>query len=268
MIIIKHGKWGIETSAFGKKDMKRQIRNTIMLVLLVLSAFLTACRYPRLVADSKALRDAELAVKTARTSRDRCRAIRTYADQVYVLIGSISGTEIKRVLGEPGFTVGCLWFYDFPIDRVRCLSLMFDVVDGVVESVGSGPVFIDETDFLEFKGNCDWGNPADYSKLCECLWHDSLTFTNVSAEALSTLLTDHFSKAFNRLGAPPARVIVQGETTGVVYSADINGGSVMSQIDDISEKLDVLRIRGFPLPRMPLTVGLDFAHPASGLIYH
>lgn len=80
MIIIKHGKWGIETSAFGKKDMKRQIRNTVMLVLLVLSASLTACRYPRLATGSKALRDAEAAVKDAKTARDRCRAVLAFAE--------------------------------------------------------------------------------------------------------------------------------------------------------------------------------------------
>ena len=218
--------------------MRFQIKSLLIGACNFALIILCGCRYDREYALPPEWNESVAIINNAATRRDYCRAVRAFFKLVSANSGYVKGDAVRNALGEPSMAIGNVWYYEFAIDRVRTISFLIEVNDGLVVSVGSDLVPIDEDD-LRFDSTGNWEGD-NYRRLCHSMWHDAFTLTNETAESLVSVVSAHFAVGFDREGARRIQFQSKNFKSDRIYSAAITGGALESQIDELSEKLNVL----------------------------
>ena len=255
--------------------MKRQIDSCVLMsVLGCLMTALAGCRDYNCNRNSNDIISAERRVAGAHDLREKCSAIRDYVATVCAPGTSVNTNDVLRVLGIPDSVAatpfGCdLWTYLVPIDRTRILTCGISIDQcGRVEgsAVDGSFVMIDQEDYKKACPDFDWRNGDDYMELCKCLWHDAFSLTNETAESLISVVSAHFAVGFDHEGARRIQFQSKYLRSDRNYSATITGGVLESQIDELSEKLNVLCTGRWTNAGENLTkvYTFDFSQPYDG----
>ena len=255
--------------------MKRQIDLCVLMsVLGCLMTVLACCRNYRCNRISNDIVSAERRVAGAHDLREKSFAIRNYVAMVCTPGTSVNTNDILRVLGIPDSVADTpfdceLWTYLVPIDRTRILTCGITIdrcgrVEG--NAVDGRFVMIDQDDYKKAYPDFDWRNEKDYMELCGCLWHDAFTLTNETAESLVSVVSAHFAVGFDREGARRIQFQSKNFKSDRNYSAAITGGALESQVDELSEKLNVLCTERWTNTggNMTKVYTFDFSQPYDG----